>query len=283
MRKRTLIFTVVCLCMIGGLVAGFFSHSIQAALTVPNANAVQQTNGAAPQPTVTRGSANGTGTGTGNGQPVKTTTPAPVKSPTTVANGANVLAQDTFQRGAQTFWGNASDGRLWTGDANSIEVFSIATGAGQIDHAQGAFNAMLGPQITNAEVLVTATVNHFAAGGTVNVGAALRWKDGNNWYKALIDGTKLQILSRVNGVTTSLASMPFAAKDGATYNLRFRALGANLFARAWQSGQPEPATWLLTVANTALTQGLGGVRVLVLNTTVIRVTSFLETSIAPVA
>ncbi|HKV59572.1 MAG TPA: hypothetical protein VJO32_14860, partial [Ktedonobacteraceae bacterium] len=123
----------------------------------------------------------------------------------------------------------------------------------------------------------------FAAGGTVNIGAALRWKDGNNWYKALIDGTKLQILSRVNGVTTSLASMPFAAKDGATYNLRFRAMGANLFARAWQSGQPEPTTWMLTVANTALTQGLGGVRVLVLNTTVIRVTSFLETSITPVA
>ncbi|HET9999772.1 MAG TPA: hypothetical protein VFQ36_02695 [Ktedonobacteraceae bacterium] len=280
MRIRTLIIAVVCLCMIGGLVAGLFSHSIQAALTVQNANAAHQANGAAPQPTVTRGGVNGTGNG--NGQPVKTTTPAPVKSPTNVANGANVLAQDTFQRMAQTFWGSASDGRLWAGDANSIEVFSIATGAGQIDHAQGAFNAMLGPQITNVEVLVTVNVNHFAAGGTVNVGAALRWKDGNNWYKALIDGTKLQILSRVNGVTTSLASMPFAAKDGTTYNLRFRALGANLFARAWQSGQPEPATWMLTVANTALTQGLGGVRVLVLNTTVIRVTAFLETSVAPV-
>jgi len=60
-------------------------------------------------------------------------------------------------------------------------------------------------------------------------------------------------------------------------------MGANLFAKAWQSGQPEPAAWMLTVANTALTQGMGGVRVLVQNTTVIRVTSFLETSIAPVA
>ncbi|MGH2497888.1 MAG: hypothetical protein ACRDIV_24565 [Ktedonobacteraceae bacterium] len=277
MRIRTLILAIVCLCMIGGLVAGFFSHSIQAALTVQNVNAAHQTNGSSPQSTVTQGGVNGTG----NGQPVKTTTPA--TSSTTVANGANVLAKDTFQRAAQTFWGSASDGRLWAGDANSIEVFSIVTGAGQIDHAQGTFNAVLGPQITNAEVLVTASVNHFAAGGTVNIGAALRWKDGNNWYKALIDGAKLQILSRVNGVTTSLASMPFVAKDGATYNLRFRAMGANLFARAWQSGQPEPTAWMLTVANTALTQGLGGVRVLVLNTTVIRVTSFLETSVAPVA
>jgi hypothetical protein len=92
----------------------------------------------------------------------------------------------------------------------------------------------------------------------------------------------LQILSRVNGVTTSLAAVPFQAKGGVMYTLRFRVLGANLFARAWQSGQPEPAVWMLTVANTALTQGMGGVRVLVQNATVIRVTSFLETSIAPV-
>lgn len=271
MRIRSLIFAVVGLCMIGGLVAGFFTRSIEAALTVQSVTVAQHT--------ATQGGA--------TGQPVKTATPGasvtPATSPTTVVNGANVLAKDTFQRAAQTFWGSASDGRLWAGDANSIEVFSIVTGAGQIDHAQGAFNAVLGPLNTNAEVLISASVNQFAAGGKVNVGAALRWVDGNNWYKALIDGAQLQILSRVNGVTTSLAAVPFQAKGGVTYNLRFRVMGANLFARAWQSGQPEPATWMLTVANTALTQGMGGVRVLVQNVTVIRVTSFLETSIAPVA
>ena len=268
MRMRSLIFAVVCLCMIGGLVAGFFTRSIEAALTVQSVTVAKHS----PRPTGTQGGA--------TGQPVKTATPGASVTPTTVAN---VLAKDTFQRAAQTFWGSASDGRVWAGDANSIEVFSIVAGAGQIDHAQGAFNAVLGPLNTNAEVLISASVNQFAAGGKVNVGAALRWMDGNNWYKALIDGAQLQILSRVNGVTTSLASMPFSAKGGVTYNLRFRVLGANLFARAWQSGQPEPAAWMLTVANTALTQGMGGVRVLVQNATVIRVTSFLETSIVPVA
>ena len=206
------------------------------------------------------------------GQPGKTATP-----------GVVVLAKDTFQRAAQVFWGTASDGHLWAGDANSIEVFSITNGAGQIDHAQGTFNAVLGTPNTNAEVLVSASANQFVAGGKVNIGAVLRWTDANNWYKALIDGTNLQILSRVNGVTMSLAVMPFPAKGGVMYTLRFRVMGANLFARAWQSGQPEPATWMLTVANTALTQGLGGVRVLVQTATVVRVTSFLETSIAPAA
>jgi|SRR5579859_5929647 len=269
MRIRSIIFAVVSLCMIGGLVAGFFTHSIEAALTVQSVNVSRQANGAAPDPTTTRG-------GT-TGQPVKTATP------TTATNGAVVLAKDTFQRAAQVFWGTASDGRMWAGDANSIEVFSIVKGAGQIDHAQGAFNAVLGALNTNAEALVSGSVNQFVTGGKVNIGAVLRWTDGNNWYKALIDGTNLQILSRVNGVTTSLALMPFPAKGGVTYNLRFRVMGANLFARAWQNGQPEPATWMLTVANTALTQGMGGVRVLVQTATIVRVTSFLETSIGPMA
>ncbi|HEY6542440.1 MAG TPA: hypothetical protein VIZ18_15965 [Ktedonobacteraceae bacterium] len=275
MRIRSIIFTVVSLCMIGGLVAGFFTHSIEAALTVQSVNVAKQANGTGPGSTATQG-------GT-TGQPAKTATPGASTTPTTVTNGAVVLAKDTFQRAAQVFWGTSSDGRLWAGDANSIEVFSIANDAGQIDHAQGTFNAVLGALNTNAEVLVSASVNQFVAGGKVNVGAVLRWTDANNWYKALIDGTNLQILSRVHGVTTSLALMPFPATGGVIYNLRFRVMGANLFARAWQSGQPEPATWMLTVANTALTQGMGGVRVLVQTITVVRVTSFLETSIGSVA
>ena len=33
-----------------------------------------------------------------------------------------LLAQDTFQRANQTFWGTASDGQRWGGDANFITV-----------------------------------------------------------------------------------------------------------------------------------------------------------------
>ena len=193
--------------------------------------------------------------------------------------GVNVLAKDTYQRAAQTFWGTASDGRLWQGDANSVEVFSIKGGVGQIDHGQGAFNAVLGPVSANAEVIFTSTVNHFTTNGKVNTGAALRWVDGNNWYKALIDGAHLQLLSRINGTTKSLATMPFPAQDGVSYTLHFRVVGANLFAKAWPANQPEPTTWMVTVTDTALTQGMGGIRVLLQNASVIRVTSFLETTV----
>ena len=262
MRMRWIVFSFITLCMIAGLVAGAFSHSIEAALTIQKIDGAPQAN-ATPSPTTMP-----------KGPPTTSTTPMP--------GGVSVLAKDTFQRAAQTLWGKASDGRLWQGDANSIEVFSIQGGAGQIDHGQGAFNAILGPLSANAEVLFTSSVNQFA-NGNVNTGAVLRWVDGNNWYKALIDGAHVQLLSRINGASRVLATTPFQAQAGVLYTLRFRALGANLFAKAWPANQPEPAAWTLTVSDTALTQGMGGIRVLMQNDTVIRVTSFLETTVSNVA
>ncbi len=50
MRIRSLIFAVVILCMIGGLVAGFFTHSIEAALTVQSVNVARQGNGSSAGP-----------------------------------------------------------------------------------------------------------------------------------------------------------------------------------------------------------------------------------------
>ncbi len=274
MRLRWIIFFAITLCLIGGLVAGANSHAIEAALTAPGSSNTAQgygasspTTGATPRPTQ---------------KPTHPTQPSP-SSPTPVQNGAQVLAKDTFQRTAQVFWGTATDGRAWQGDANSIEVFSITQGAGQINSGQGAFNAILGPTSADSDIVFSATVNAFTPDGQVNMGAALRWTNGNNWYKALIDGTQIQILSRVNGTTHVLATAPFAAQGGVSYTLRFRALGANLLAKAWRSNQPEPATWILMATDTSLTQGMGGIRVVLQSTTVVRVTSFLETAVGATA
>lgn len=269
MRLRWIVFAIITLCMIGGLVAGVYARNIEAALTMQSANPIQ--------------AAVGHGTSTIPSPPAKSPTSSKPTSPsptaTTMPDGVSVMARDTFQRAAQVFWGTASDGHAWKGDANSIEIFSITQHAGLIAAGQGAFNAILGPVSADGEVVASATVNHFAPDGTVNLGVALRWTDGNNWYKALVNGTQLQILSRVQGANKVLATMPFTAHDGVSYTLRFRAQGANLLARAWQSNQPEPSTWLLQTTDTALTQGMGGIRVVLQNTTVIRVTSFLETTV----
>jgi hypothetical protein len=264
MKLRWIGFTFIVICMLIGLLAGFFSHSIEAALTVPlNIRASQATS---------------TSSKMGPGSPVGTAKPSMPSTP--AAGGVTILAQDTFKRANQVFWGKASDGRQWASDANSIEVFSVVSGAGQIDHAQGTFNAVLGPVNTNAEVVFSGIVNQFAQGGIVNMGAVLRWTDANNWYKALIDGSKLQILRRVNGKTTSLSSVPFSAQGGTSYTLRFRVVGAALFVKAWQSNQPEPNGWMLTVMDTMLSKGLGGLRFLMQSGVVIKVSSFRETTVA---
>lgn len=262
MNIRLIGITFIGICLLGGLIVGFFSHSIEAALTLP---LEIRTNRGTPTPT--------------KNQPLAPTATAKPSMPSTpTAGGVTILAQDSFHRANQVFWGTASDGRQWTGDANSIEVFSIVGGAGHIDHAQGAFNAVLGSANTNAEVIFSGVTNQFVQ-DQVNMGAVLRWTSGNNWYKALIDGTRLQILRRVNGQITPLGSVPFAARGGILYTLRFRAVGAALFAKAWPGNQPEPTGWMLTTMDTSLSTGLGGLRFLLQSGTVVKVTAFRETTV----
>lgn len=261
MNTRWIGITFIGACIIVGLITGLFSRSIEAALTLPLSVRLSQVMATSTKMTPVLP--------IGTAQPTMPSTQA--------TGGVSNLAQDTFKRANQVFWGTATDGRQWTGDANSIEVFSIVGNAGQIDHAQGTFNAILGSVTTNAEVIFSGTVNQFATGGAVNMGAVLRWTDDNNWYKALIDGSNLQILRRVNGKTTSLGSVPFRAQAGISYTLRFRAVGAALFVKAWQSNQPEPNAWMLTVMDTMLSKGSGGLRFLVQNGSAIKVTSFQET------
>jgi hypothetical protein len=260
MNIRWIIFTTLGICLLGGLIAGIFSRSIEAALTLPQVNKLQ-TNKPASTPVL----------------PIATPVPT---IPSPISNNVNILAKDTFQRPDQAFWGMASDGRVWAGDANTSDAFSIVGKAGQVDNRQGIYNAILGSATTDAEVIFSASVNHFNP-NTVNIGAVLRWTDSNHWYKTFINGTELVILKRLEGSTTRLAAIPFSSQSGVSYTLRFRAMGATLFAKVWQSNEPEPSGWMLTFTDTGtlLSSGTGGLRVAVEADTVVRVTSFLETSV----
>src|SRR6202045_1678635 len=137
MNIRWIIFTTLGICVFGGLIAGIFSRSIEAALTLPQVNKMQ------------------------TNKPVSTAvipiaTPVPT-IPSPIANNVNTLAKDTFQRPDQAFWGPASDGRVWAGDANTSDAFSIVGKAGQVDNRQGIYNAILGSATTDAEVVFSAS------------------------------------------------------------------------------------------------------------------------------
>jgi len=201
--------------------------------------------------------------------PSSTITPSP--SPTL----GTLLAQDTFQRANQKYWGTASDGLTWGGDANTLSPFSIANNTGLISNSNGAYNAVLGPSTTDAEVLFTGSISSFTNN---NLGAVLRWQNTNNWYKAYIDGSHLIIQSKVNGTLTTLAQIAFTAQANTLYDLRFRIVGSTLYAKAWAASTPEPTNWMATATSTALTSGQCGLRIQISTNTTATITSFQATS-----
>ncbi|HEY0752406.1 MAG TPA: hypothetical protein VGD98_00385 [Ktedonobacteraceae bacterium] len=270
MKRRGIGLIVLLLCVLSGLVVAIFTPALAMNLTLPAAKTGVST--------VTGGQ---------HAQPVATTAatatkPAPTVQPT-LPSGVTVLAQDTFQRNDQAFWGVASDQHMWEGDANNSPAFTIADKIGQISGqlagGQHALQATFNVMSNDAELFISGSVSQFDANGNSNLGAVLRWQDTNNWYKALIDGTHLQLLKSVKGKQTVLAEHAFQAIGGTKYGLRFRIQGSNLFARAWPLAQQEPATWTVMDGDTQFTSGMSGIRVKVVSGVLILVTAFRETSV----
>ncbi|HVB72412.1 MAG TPA: hypothetical protein VNE38_02555 [Ktedonobacteraceae bacterium] len=204
--------------------------------------------------------------------PSPTLTPSPTPTLTPSPTPGVTLAQDTFQRANQTHWGTASDGQIWGGDANTSSVFSIQQNAGQLSRGGNNYSAVLGPAVANAEVLFSGSMSNF---NYVNIGAVLRWTDGNNWYKAYIDGKSLVLQKKVNGAVATLKTVPFAAKAGTSYTLRFNIVGSTLSVKVWQTGTTEPAAWMATATDSSLASGFCGLRVLDQSGAITTVTSFL--------
>jgi hypothetical protein len=255
---RLIGFTILSILLAGGLLTSVFAHSIEAALTLPSNSSVTPVI----PPTATTSPTTKPNTGT---TPGATATPV----------ATNILAQDTFQRADQPFWGTASDGQPWGSDAANKNVFSISAKTGQVANGQGAFNATLGPAITDAEVQFSASISQF---NQSNFGALLRWTDANDWYKAYVDGTSLVLLKRAAGMTTRLNSIPFTARAGSSYTLLFRVVGTTLAAKVWQTGNVEPANWMVTVTDNTLQSGYAGLRLVLENGIVAKFTSFQETT-----
>jgi hypothetical protein len=201
--------------------------------------------------------------------PSVTVTPSPSPTP-------GVVAKDIFTRANQPFWGKASDGQIWEGDANNQSVFSISGNTGQVSNGNTSYSAVLGPVTTNAQVQFSGSISAF---NSTNLGAVLRWTTGSNWYKAYIDGSNLTVQKNVNGTTTILGSTPYAATEGTSYNLLFRVVGTSLYTKVWQTGKTAPKNWMVTVTDATFASGYCGLRMLVENGAVAKYTSFLAKSL----
>ncbi|MBV9690264.1 MAG: hypothetical protein JO202_11210 [Ktedonobacteraceae bacterium] len=216
---------------------------------------------------------------TSSPSPTPTATSAPSPTPTgtatTVPSSGSALAQDTFARPNQSLWGKASNGTSWGGDANTAKVFSISSSAGQVSGNGNNYSAVLGPSTSNADVLFSASTSKFQ---NSNIGSVLRWTDGNNWYKAYIDGTNLVVQKKVKGTGTILATTPFAAKAGTSYSLRFHIVGSTLSAKVWRSSSTEPTSWMITTTDSTWQSGYCGLRMLLQSGTTATFTSFVATT-----
>ena len=192
---------------------------------------------------------------------VPTTTTTMPTTTTTTATGSGsgtVVANDTFSRANQTYWGNASDGPAWGGDANSQSVFRISADTGYVGSAWTTYSGVLGPTLSNSQVLCSGSISSFS---NANFGAVLRWQDGGHWYKAHVDGGHLVLQKKVGSTLTNLGSVSFPAGAGVNYTLRFQAIGAVLYAKVWMTGSAEPG-WMVQATDSTFASGQGGLRLL---------------------
>jgi hypothetical protein len=248
---RWIAMAVLVVLLLSGASAGLFWPQVVAALTLP-----QETH-------------------KGTVPPAAMHSPAATAVPSLVATAVpwTTLAGDTFHREEQRFWGKATDGQLWGGDANSIPVFSLRSSTGQITNGPGAYDALLGPRASNAEIVFSGSISRFDQS---SFGAVLHWNDAENWYKASLDGTDLILSKKVAGVSTRLAISPFAASAGTSYTLRFRVEGTALFAKVWTTGTPEPPSWLMMTHDSSLQSGFGGLRFVIRRGVTVNISAFSE-------
>src|SRR6266571_1871361 len=205
-----------------------------------------------------------------------TPTPTPSPSPTGTPPPA-FWARDTFQRPDQTYWGTASNGMTWGGNADSSSSFSISNNTGLIEPSSAEnFNAVLGLSVANAEVFMSGSMTALA-GGVNTLGVVLRWSNQSNYYRAAITGSKLVIQRAVNGSFTTLESTSFPASPNTSYTIRFNANGTTLSAKAWQTGTTEPADWMVTATDSTFASGQCGIRTHQQSGTITTITSFQAT------
>lgn len=205
-----------------------------------------------------------------------TTSSVPTSTSALTLPAMNILAQDTFQRPNQAFWGISSDGQAWGADAKNSQSFAIVNHTGRVTNGNGVYDAILGQSAANSEVVFSGSLTSYTSS---SLGALLRWTDANNLYKMFLGGGQLILLKKVAGVVTVLKTIPFPVKDGVSYTFRFRAVGQLLLARVWPTAQAEPQTWMLMVTDNDLQSGYDGIRLVVQAGTTATIASFTETGL----
>lgn len=211
------------------------------------------------------------------GQPQSGARPL-VIAPMKTGPDARVLAADSFQRADQRSWGTSSDGHPWQADAGTLPYFAILDHAGVIRAPARPLTctAVLGPGATNVDLTVSASLSGSASS---LLGAVVRWSDPGDFYLLYLDGQDLGLVRAMDGMLTPLQVVAFPARAGASYTFRLRAVGSELFAMVWPTGQPALNEWQIALTDGALRAGQAGIRVFTRSSAQVRVTAFMEVAL----
>ena len=202
-------------------------------------------------------------------------TAASLTAPLLTDQGATVLASDTFQRPDHAYWGTSPDGQSWQADAGNVRYFAVFKHAGMLyAPAQSVTcDAILGPMVANEEVTFSASLSSY---GPPSLGAVLRWSDPGDFYTVYLDGQNLVLARAMDGMLTPLHMTPFPARAGAPYTFHVRAVGSQLFAMVWPTGQPALSDWQIAWTDSALSTGRAGLRVFTQGSVQVKITTFME-------
>jgi hypothetical protein len=180
---------------------------------------------------------------------------------------------DSFNRTVATgkSWGAAEHGGTWTAEVSTGSYYSVSGGTAYVNQTTTTGSYQQGLPITqqNADIQVQASWNQAAVGGALNpVALVARRLDNNNHYRAQLrenadHSLDLLLIKTVAGVTTTIGTKTGvgAYVVNTFWYVRFQLEDSTLRAKAWESGTPQPTTWMLTVTDTSITASNGNVSI----------------------
>ncbi len=192
-------------------------------------------------------------------------------------NNVHTLAEDSFKRGNQTYWGVSTGGQTWMADANKTANFTISHDTGIVSAASSrVYAAVLGPKMADTEITFSAMLSDYQPSV---VGAVLRWQNPDNFYEVVLDGEYLALKRVVDRVEIPLQTIPFVAGNNIAYTFRFRAVGTQLSAMVWPTGQSPLVNWQLSFTDSSLEAGYGGLCVFAHSKTQAKILEFKEVAL----
>ncbi|HEV2028883.1 MAG TPA: carboxypeptidase regulatory-like domain-containing protein [Candidatus Dormibacteraeota bacterium] len=171
-----------------------------------------------------------------------------------------LTAQDLFSRPNQTGIGPASDGHTWTDDlaSNPTAIVQINNQQLYLQTTGTTYDAWMGIPYQDQEV--AADVNILAGSARL----LARAQANGTWLVLMItpSSNTLTLWVAKNNTWTQLQSWAAAPvlTQNTWYHAKLRAVGTNVFGKAWVFGSPEPA-WQISATQSQVTgTGVGGLR-----------------------